>query len=253
MEQLLPFLIVCPLVALAGFVDAIAGGGGLISLPAYLMTGMPPHAAIATNKLSSCMGTALATFRFAMKGYMRLQETLPCVLAALIGSALGAQLVLLVSDEPLRWIMLVIVPLTALYLLRPRSLHESDAPYPLRKTILVASVLSWGIGIYDGFYGPGTGTFLMMGFVALVHISVNQAAGLTKSVNLATNISALVVFLLHGQVWIVLGFVAGLFNVIGAWIGVNLFTGKGVKIVKPLMLVVLVLFFIKMLVELVVS
>ena len=249
MEQLLPFLIVCPLVALAGFVDAIAGGGGLISLPAYLMTGMPPHAAIATNKLSSCM----ATFRFAMKGFMRLKETLPCVLAALIGSALGAQLVLLVSDEPLRWIMLVIVPLTALYLLRPRSLHESDAPYPLRKTILVAYVLSWGIGIYDWFYGSGTGTFLMMGFVAIVHISVNQAAGLTKSVNLATNISALVVFLLHGQVWIVLGFVAGLFNVIGAWIGVNLFTGKGVKIVKPLMLVVLVLFFIKMLVELVVS
>lgn len=239
--------------ALAGFVDAIAGGGGLISLPAYVMTGMPMHAAIATNKLSSCMGTALATFRFAKKGYVRFKETLPCVAAALIGSALGAQLVLFVSDEPLRWIMLVVVPLTALYLLRPRSLHESDAPYPLRKTVLLASALSLGIGIYDGFYGPGTGTFLMMGFVALVHISINQAAGLSKSANLATNISALVVFLIHGQVWIVLGLVAGVFNVIGAWIGVNLFTGKGVTIVKPLMLVVLTIFFIKMLAELVVG
>lgn len=253
MEQLLPFFIVCPLVALAGFVDAIAGGGGLISLPAYVMTGMPMHAAIATNKLSSCMGTALATFRFAKKGYVRFKEMLPCVVAALIGSALGAQLVLFVSDEPLRWIMLVVVPLIALYLLRPRSLHESDAPYPLRKTLLLASALSLGIGIYDGFYGPGTGTFLMMGFVALVHISINQAAGLSKSANLATNLSALVVFLIHGQVWIVLGLVAGVFNVIGAWIGVNLFTGKGVKIVKPLMLVVLTIFFIKMLAELVIG
>lgn len=251
MEQILPFFIVCPLVALAGFVDAIAGGGGLLSLPAYLMTGMPVHAAIATNKLSSCMGTALATFRFAAKGFIRLKEALPCAGAALLGSALGAQLVMFVSEEPLRWILLIVVPLTALYIVRPKSLHESGKPYSIHKTLTYAVLLSFGIGAYDGFYGPGTGTFLMLGFVALVHMNINQSAGLAKVVNLATNCAALVVFLLHGQVWIVLGVVAGCCNVIGAWIGVNCFTGKGIAIVKPLMLVVLVIFFIKTLIDLI--
>ena len=248
--MLMPFLVVCPLVGLAGFVDAIAGGGGLISLPAYLMAGLPPHMCLGTNKLSSCMGTALATVRFALRGFIDWRGALPCVACALVGSALGAQSALLISDEVLRWVMLAVVPLTALYVLRPKSLRPPEDPRHARQAVGICALISVCIGFYDGIYGPGTGTFLMLGFMTVAKLGLNESAGITKAVNLTTNIAALTVFLLNGQVWLLLGLTAGLFNMLGAWLGVTLFTGKGIKVVKPIILVVLVVFFVKMLVEL---
>ena len=235
---------------LAGFVDAIAGGGGLISLPAFFMAGLPAHTAIATNKMSACMGTALATGRFIKQGFVNWKIALPCAALALIGSALGAKLALAISDEALRWIMLIVVPITAAYVMRPKSMQPGNHSLPLKRAVAIAAVIAFGIGIYDGFYGPGTGTFLMLAFTSVVGLAVNEANGATKIVNLTTNVSALVVFLMHGQVWLLLGIVGGLFNMIGAWLGVNLFNGKGLKAVKPVMLVVLTIFFLKTLAEL---
>ena len=249
-ESIIPFLIVCPLTMLAGFVDAIAGGGGLISLPAFFMAGLPAHTAIATNKMSACMGTALATGRFIKQGFVNWKIALPCAALALIGSALGAKLALAISDEALRWIMLIVVPITAAYVMRPKSMQPGNHSLPLKRAVAIAAVIAFGIGIYDGFYGPGTGTFLMLAFTSVVGLAVNEANGATKIVNLTTNVSALVVFLMHGQVWLLLGIVGGLFNMIGAWLGVNLFNGKGLKAVKPVMLVVLTIFFLKTLAEL---
>ena len=108
----LQFLIVCPLVFLAGLVDAMAGGGGLISLPAYLISGLPVHYAIGTNKLSSGMGTTLATWRFARSGYIHWKLALFCAVCALVGSTTGARLALLIPDAAFRVIMLVVLPLT---------------------------------------------------------------------------------------------------------------------------------------------
>ena len=250
MEALVPFLIVCPLTFLAGFVDAIAGGGGLISLPAFLMAGLPPHMCLATNKMSSCMGTALATVRFALMGYIRGTRVVPCVLCALGGAALGARVALALSAEVLTWVMLVMVPLTAIYVLRPKSLQEKEGALPPRREMAVAALVAFTMGAYDGFYGPGTGTFMMIGFMTLAHLPLNEAAGLTKATNLSTNLAALVVFLLHGQVWLLLGLMAGLFNMAGAWLGVSLFASKGLKAVKPVIVTVLVIFMIRMLAEL---
>ncbi len=114
----LHFLAVCPLVFIAGFVDSIAGGGGLISLPAYLISGLPVHACIATNKLSSSMGTTVATAKYARSGFIDWHLAPFCVFAALAGSALGARLALGIGDALFRALMLVILPLTALYVLR---------------------------------------------------------------------------------------------------------------------------------------
>lgn len=250
MEAFLPFLIVCPLTLLAGFIDAIAGGGGLISLPAFFMAGLPAHTAIATNKMSACMGTTLATSRFIKQGFVPWKIALPCAALALIGSALGAFLALSISDSLLRWIMLIIVPVTAAYVMWPKSMQPKEGDINLRKAIVTASIIAFGIGIYDGFYGPGTGTFLMLAFTSVVGLAVKEANGATKVVNLTTNVSALVVFLAHGQVWLLLGIVAGLFNMLGAWLGVNLFNDKGLKAVKPIMLGVLAIFFVKTLMEL---
>ncbi|MDO4182472.1 MAG: TSUP family transporter [Coriobacteriia bacterium] len=249
MDVVLTFLIVCPLVALAGFVDAIAGGGGLISLPAFLMAGIPPHTAMATNKLSSSMGTALATARLGMQGYLKPRLFVVPVVAGLVGSAAGASLNLLVDDGALRAIMLVVIPLTAAYLLRPHAMVEREERLPYARTLALSTLLALGIGAYDGFYGPGTGTFLLLLLTSVAQMTLNDAAGTTKAINLTTNLSALVVFLANGQVWIALGLVAGVCNMAGAWVGVNLFSSKGVRVVKPLMLCVLAIFFVKTLLE----
>ena len=123
---LLHFVIVCPLVFLGGFVDAVAGGGGLISLPAYLIAGVPPHNAIATNKLSSAMGTTLTTVRFARKGFIPWRQAAVCVVFAFIGSSLGAKLALRLDPEIFTLLMLVILPLVAVYVLRGKSLGQGE-------------------------------------------------------------------------------------------------------------------------------
>lgn len=247
METLLPFVIVCPLVFAAGFVDAIAGGGGLISLPAYLIAGLPVHAALGTNKMSSCMGTALATFRYARHGFVNLRRSVICAAVSLVGSALGANVALMVSDEAFRVVMLVVVPLTALYLMRRKDFGEERPPFPHRRTLALCAAISFALGIYDGVYGPGTGTFLILLFMTVAHLSLDEAAGTCKVVNLTTNVAALAVFVLHGTAWVALGLVAGLFNMLGAWVGTSFFMGKGVRIVRPLMLGVLAVFFVKLL------
>lgn len=250
MEQLAPFLIVCPLVFIAGFVDAIAGGGGLISLPAYLIAGLPVHTALGTNKMSSCMGTALATVRYALKGFVEVRSAAVCALFALLGSAGGARLALLIDDGAFKAVMLVVVPLTAAYIMFHKSLVTVKEPLAPGRTLALCAVISLALGVYDGFYGPGTGTFLTLAFMGVAHLGIDASAGTCKVVNLATNVAALAVFLANGTVWVALGLTAGLFNMAGAWLGVNCFVGKGVRVARPIMLVVLAVFFVKLLVDL---
>lgn len=250
MDTFLPYLIVCPMVFMAGLIDAVAGGGGLISLPAYMIAGVPVHGAIATNKMSAAMGTVAATYRYGKSGFIHWKRALPCVVFALGGSYIGARITLLLSERIIQILMLFILPVTALYVLRDRSLDAERVPYSYGRTVLLSVLISFCIGIYDGFYGPGTGTFLLLLLTGLAHIGLTEAAGTTKVINLSTNISALVVFLLNGVVMLPLGIVAGLFSIAGNYVGTRIFTEKGTKFVKPFILVVLVIFFIKVLTEL---
>ena len=245
----LTFLIVCPLVFLGGFVDAVAGGGGLISLPAYMIAGLPVHSAIATNKLSSAMGTSVATFRLAKARYIPWKKAVFCIIAALIGSNIGAHLALMVDAELFKRLMLVILPLTALYLLRTRSLEDVGEEYPVTKTVLLASGIALVIGMYDGFYGPGTGTFLILLLTRLAHFRLGEANGVSKSINLTTNLTSLAVYLINGKVILLLGLVAGLCGIAGNYIGITFFKSKGGQAVRPLMLIVLTIFFIRILSE----
>ena len=118
------FLIVCPFLFLAGLIDAIGGGGGLISLPAYLIAGLPPHAAVATNKLSSACGTTLATLRFIKNGLVNLKLAIPSVIAAIIGSSIGANLSLLIKEEIMLYIMIAILPICAFLVLNKKLFHD---------------------------------------------------------------------------------------------------------------------------------
>lgn len=243
------FFIVCPLVFLAGFADAVAGGGGLISLPAYLMAGLPVHTAIGTNKLSSAMGTAMAVGRFSRQGYIPWKGAALYVACALVGSAGGARLALLLDDEVFRTLMLVILPLTALYLLRSRRFGQAQAPYPPPKTLAIGVGIALGVGVYDGFYGPGTGTFLLLLLTAAAHMSLENANGIAKVINLTTNLTALVMFWVNGKVLLPLGLTAGVCSVAGNYLGTRFFDKGGAKAVKPVMLAVLAVFFIRVLTE----
>lgn len=249
--EVLQFLIVCPLVFLAGFIDAIAGGGGLISLPAYMLTGLPVHNAIATNKMSSSMGTAVATAKFAGDGYIRWRRALVCTVFAFVGSTSGARLALLVSDRYFRIFLLVVLPLTAAYILFGKPFVGEKEPYGAVRTSLTAMVIALCIGVYDGFYGPGTGTFLLLLLTGAAHLKLTEANGTTKVINLTTNVSALIIFLLNGKVLLPLGITAGVFSIAGNYLGARYFAKGGAASVRPVMLVVLAVFFVKVLSELV--
>ena len=249
--SIITFLIVCPLTFLGGFVDAVAGGGGLISLPAYMIAGLPVHNAIATNKLSSGMGTTIATYRLARLGYIPWRKAALCIVMAVIGSSTGAKLALLVDADLFKKLMLVIIPLTAIYVMRNKNMDEPKEPLGDRQTVIRASIVALLIGVYDGFYGPGTGTFLILLLSGFAHISLKESNGIAKSINLTTNLSSLAVYLMNGKVIILLGLAGGLFGIVGNYIGVTFFKNKGAKAVRPLMIVVLVIFFIKILTEII--
>ena len=243
----LMFAIICPMLFLAGLVDAIGGGGGLISLPAYLFAGLPVHTAIATNKLSSACGTSLATGRFIRKGMVRFRLAAPSVLAAILGSSLGARLSLEISETVMKYILLGILPTAAFFVLnrhmfRDEGKHTAVAD---RKTLAVCLVFAFLIGMYDGFYGPGTGTFLIIAFTVFARMTVGSANAQAKVINLISNITSLTVFLLNGQVLIPLGIVGAVCNMAGSWVGSGLAITKGSKIVRPVILLVLLLLLAK--------
>lgn len=251
MYSLTTFLIVCPLVFLAGFVDSIAGGGGLISLPAYLIAGLPVHNAIATNKMSSGMGTAVATYQFWKSGFIPLKESIVGLICAVMGSSMGAQLALKLSDGFFRKILLVVLPVTAVYVMFNKSMERKmeEISFSAKKTLLIVAAVALVIGMYDGFYGPGTGTFLMLLLTGAAHMTIQKSAGVTKVINLTTNITSLAIYLINGKVLLPLGIAAGVFSIVGNYLGSQCFKEKGSKMVKPIMVFVLVVFFVKTLLE----
>lgn len=244
------FLIVCPLLFLAGFVDSIAGGGGLISLPAYLFAGLPVHMAIGTNKLSSACGTSLTTIRFIRSGLVRWKLALPGVGAALVGSWCGSRLSLVTDERVIRGILFAVLPIAAFIVLNRRLFPDREEDGPITgRILLICAAAALVVGFYDGFYGPGTGTFLIIAFTAFARLSVGSANAQAKVINLTTNITSLAVFLRGGTVLIPLGLAAAACNMLGNYVGSGLALSKGAKITRPIILAVLALLLIKLLTE----
>lgn len=243
------FLIVCPLLFLAGLVDAIGGGGGLISLPAYLFAGLPIHQAVATNKMSSSCGTALVTFRFIKNKLVDLKLAVPSVIAAIVGSSIGANLSMTLEDAVMEKILLIVLPVSALIVLNKKLFCDKGSDHVILsfKTYVIASVSAFVVGMYDGLYGPGTGTFLIIAFTVFAKMSIGVSNAQAKVINLTSNITSLVIFILNGQVLFSLGIAAALSNMAGGYIGAGLAMSKGANIVKPIILFVLFLLLLKIL------
>jgi len=239
------YLIVCPLVFLAGFVDAIAGGGGLISLPAWLLAGVPMHYALGSNKLASSLGSVTAAARYYKNRLVDLPLCLPSVAAALAGSAIGSSLTLGVSETALQKLLLLVLPVTAFYVFRSRRFTASPQPLPRKRTFLYTTVISFVVGGYDGFFGPGTGTFLILLYTGLARLDFRVSAGNAKVVNMASNLAAAAVFILNGKTLFPPALCAGAFSVLGSFVGAGLAIKRGAKLIRAFTLVVLAILFVK--------
>ena len=243
------FLIVCPMLFLAGLVDAIGGGGGLISLPAYLLAGVPMHNAIATNKLSSTCGTTLTTVRFIRQGLVNWKIAVPTIIFAMLGSSLGANLSMKMDEGIMQNILFLVLPIVAFVVMNPKLFRDNEgAKVVLNARLWVTAILSsFLIGIYDGFYGPGTGTFLIIAFTVFAGLSLRSANAQAKIINLTTNITSLTIFLLNGQAIILLGLAAAVCNMAGNYVGSSLAMKQGSKVTRPVIVLVLILLFLKVL------
>ena len=249
-------LIACPLVFLAGFIDSIAGGGGLISLPAYLLAGIPVHLAYGTNKFASCFGTAMASFQFAKKRHVFWRTALLSALGALIGAGLGAQLALVIDEDILRVGLVFILPLIALFLLKNKRFDVEHSPLSFSSvphSSLIAVLIGLLCGTYDGFLGPGTGTFIIIAYTSFMKLPLINASANAKIINLASNIAALSVFLLNGSVLLWLAIPCAVCSILGNLIGSKLAIKNGARFIKPVIVFVIGLLFARVCFDLFVS
>lgn len=246
------WMIVCPLVFLGGLIDAVAGGGGLITLPAYLIAGLPAHLASGTNKCGNAFGTFLSTGRFLKRGDVHMSSALAGAAGALVGAWVGARLNLIMPEQMLYYIMLAVVPVMALFLLFKRDFGQEDRSGELSRGQLMAMAVGIGlvIGGYDGFFGPGAGTFLMLAFTGLCRFDLLTASGNTKVANSASNLASLVTFALAGKVMWAVGIPAALCGIAGNYVGSGLALKGGAKVIRPMFFVVLLLLLIRLIYDL---
>lgn len=247
-ELLHIWVIVCPLVFLGGLIDAVAGGGGLITLPAYLLAGLPAHMAAGTNKCGNAFGTFLSTARFLRSGKVHLHSALCAAVGSLLGAYLGAHLNMIVPEAVLSYIMMAAVPVMAIFLLLKRNFGSEDRSEQLgkRKLLALSALIGVTVGCYDGFFGPGAGTFFILAFTGICKFDLLTASGNTKVANSASNIASLVAFAAGGQVMWSVGVPAALCGIAGNYVGSGLALKNSEKIIRPMFLVVLSLLMLRL-------
>ncbi len=243
----LEIVLLCVAALTAGVVDAIAGGGGLVTLPAVLATGLPPHEALGTNKGQSVFGAFAALVRFYRAGLLNKHLASVTFPLGLVGSFLGAGLVLLMRPEVLKPLVLTLLVIVAGFLAFRRGPPPGERPEPPRKRLLaLGAVIALVIGTYDGFFGPGTGTFLIIAFSGLLGHGLTKASADAKVVNFASNLAAVSLFAYRGLVlWhVALPMAAAQFA--GGWIGAHLAVRGGDKLVRKVVLLVVVALVLKL-------
>jgi len=243
-------LFICAGVFCASFVDSIAGGGGIIAVPVYLLAGLPPHYALGTNKLSSCIGKAVSTFRYLKHGYVDWLLAIPSIFLAMAGAHLGTKLQIMISETYLKYLLVVILPILAVILLRQKKFPEERGEIVPWKQRTIVWITAFVMGAYDGFYGPGVGTFLLLIFCNFAKLDVRTAVGNVKVANFASTIGAVVTSAIAGKVLFPIGLIAAVFSMTGHYLGAGLTIKNGAKIVRPVVLIVIALLMIKVVAEL---
>lgn len=233
---------------LAGFVDAIAGGGGLITLPAILLAGVDPVAAIATNKLQAASATLSATVAFARRGLIEWRKGLPMAVMAFTGGVIGAISVSLLPEALLMGIVPILLILVALFFARSPKLDEINNR-PKVSFFVFGLLFAPVLGFYDGIFGPGTGSFFLIGFIYFLGIKLIPAMSYTKLANVSSNLGSLCVFLVKGAIMFPLAITMAIGAIIGAQIGAYCAVRFGSRLVKPVLILVSLIMALKLLID----
>jgi len=231
------------LLFLSSFIDSIAGGGGLISLPAYLLTGMPAHYALGCNKLSAACGTCMATLNYLKSGMLDWRIALVSGIFSFIGAACGSTAALHIDDAVLKKIIIFILPVAAVIILSKRNLSDENRSAEVTRTkkLVYAACIGIFIGFYDGMIGPGTGTFGIIAFSVLLKYDLRTASGNAKMFNMASNVASAITFTLAGTVAWKLALPGAVFCILGAQVGSRLAIARGAKFIRPMLILVLVM------------
>lgn len=224
------------LAGIAGFIDAIAGGGGLITIPALLAAGLPPAAALATNKLQASGGSFSASLYFVRKKAVDLRTVWKMIIGTFSGAMVGTIAVQLIDASIVKSLLPILVLVVGLYFLFSPKLGEKDCHQRLSFTAF-ALAAAFPIGFYDGFFGPGTGSFLCVAFVTLLGFNLAKATAHAKILNFTSNFTSLVFFILGGEVYWTLGFVMMIGGFLGARLGAKMVLTKGQKLIRPMVVI----------------
>ena len=244
-------LIVCPLVFLAGFIDSIAGGGGLIATPAYMLAGLPMHNVLGTNKAMSMFGTSVAAWKYIKSGNVNWHAAIVAAIGSFAGSALGSQIALRIDAATLKTAFVVILPGVAVFVIfgKKKGSDECAAELTAFRLNVVAFIVGLVTGADDGLIGPGAGTFMIFGFNMFVGLDYIKSGGCAKIVNVASNVSAFISFVTAGQgIWAI-AIPAAVFSMAGNYLGSSYAIKHVSKLVKKVMIVVLIGIFIKLAID----
>ncbi|MCX8711058.1 hypothetical protein A9G09_08735 [Gilliamella sp. wkB292] len=233
---------------LAGFIDSIAGGGGLLTVPALLAVGLPPASALATNKLQSCGGSFSASLYFIRERMVNLREQKIAIIFAFIGSAVGTVSVMHIQADFLRLLLPILTISVGLYFLLSPTIGEQDRKSRLT-TLQFALIPALAIGFYDGFFGPGAGSFYALAYITLAGFNLTKATAHTKVLNFTSNLAGLLFFIMGGQVVWSIGLVMLVGQFIGARLGAKMVIAKGRKLIRPMLIIVSTVMSIKLIYE----
>ncbi|MBF0786043.1 hypothetical protein E4T80_11260 [Muribacter muris] len=232
----------------AGFIDAIAGGGGLLTIPALLATSMPPAVALGTNKLQACGGSFSASLYFLRQKAVNLRQIWLLILMTFVGASLGTLLVQNIDVNALKAILPFLILLIALYFLFSPSISNNDRKQRLSYP-LFAFTAAVGIGFYDGVFGPATGSFLTLAFLLLLGFNLTKSVAHAKVLNFTSNIASLLFFALGGDILWKVGLVMMIGQVIGGTLGAKVAISKGKQIIRPLIVTMSLIMVGKMLID----
>ncbi|SMO76169.1 TSUP family transporter [Paracoccus laeviglucosivorans] len=220
----------------AGFVDAIAGGGGLITVPALMLAGLPPAQALATNKVQGVFGAGTAAISYARSGLVDLRQQKGAAAVAFAGGLLGAMCVAALPTDLLRYVLpVVLIGIAVFFALKP-GLNDMDRTRRISPVVFTATFVP-AIAFYDGLLGPGTGAFLMLGWVMLAGYGILKATAHTKLLNFASNLGGLVAFAFVGKPLWLLGLAMAAAQIAGATLGARLAMRIGARVIKPLLVI----------------
>lgn len=237
MDQL---ILVCPMLLIAGIIDGAVGGGGVLALPAYLMTGMPMQFAYGCNKLQSCLGTSVSAFRYFKSDLIDIKVAGVASVLAVIGSYISTKIILMLSDDGIKTIVLICMPIILILMFLKRKLRgEGITKIEFnRKNFLISLIIGLVLGLYDGIFGPGGGTISMILFAVLLNYDMRVGCGNGKILIIVSNLIALISYITKGAILYEIAIPATISNIVGCYIGTGLAIKKGDKIVMPFTILV---------------